>query len=99
MTKVTGLYSKAKEKNMKAYKVTRIMEEFDIDDNDILAKMKERELIDKSVKSLDDLDEYDKPDAEWITEVFKDKSDELDSDITHTFDYDYAYEVMNFGIH
>ena len=89
---------------MKIYVTTRIVEEFDFDEDDFLAFLKESFNLDEEIQSAKTL-----KDITDIDEVIMDAGDYLidskisrkinDSHIMGYTDYNKAYEDMEWGIH
>ena len=89
---------------MKLYVTTRMVEEFDLEENQILDLLKKAFPIAEDIqfaKKLDDIEDVNDAImemADFLTESDVDRKIK-DSSIFGTLDYNEAYEVMEWGIH
>ena len=89
---------------MKIYVTTRMVEEFDLDDNDLLAFLKKSFNLDeeiqsaKTLKDITDIDEIIMDAGDYLTES-KISRKIKEGHVTGYTDYDEAYEDMDWGIH
>ena len=89
---------------MKIYVTTRMVEEFDLDEDDLLAFLKERYNLDEEIQSaktledITDIDEVIMDVGDYLTES-KISRNIKDGHVMGYTDYDKAYEDMEWGIH
>lgn len=91
---------------MKIFKTTRMVEKFEIDENDFLKYLKENFPNDEDIQEIKSIDEIEKDwgisefDAEIEEYCIKNKIKKslLNGHIFHYVDYDEAYEDMEWGI-
>lgn len=89
---------------MKIYVTTKRIEEFDLDENDFLAFLKESFDLDeeiqsaKTLKDIGEIDEVVMEAGEYLTKSKISRNIKVSNAIGYT-DYDKAYEDMEWGIH
>lgn len=89
---------------MKIYVTTRMVEEFDLDEDELLAFLKESYNLDeeiqsaKTLKDIIDIEEVIMDAGDYLTES-KISRKIKDGHVMGYTDYDEAYEDMDWGIH